>query len=162
MVPLPLNERIDSLKAGSIGAIALGVATGVFDLLNHWIHLHSWGSALVTAQSWFDQGLTLGFAIISGFLFGVTYRYILRDDPNPHLRTGAIAAFGLIRGFAQIDAGLLLQGNPATLAVLAGESMAMMAIAATGLYLRATKAVRSNKGQSCSCSWRKSIFKNGK
>ena len=82
---------------------------------------------------------TLLFAIISGFLFGVTYRYIRRDDPNPHLRTGAIAAFGLIRGLAQIDTGFLLNGNLCQMSLLAGESMVMITLATLSLDWAITK-----------------------
>jgi hypothetical protein len=39
----------------------------------------------------------------SGFLFGVTYRYIIRTDRNDHLNSGAVLAFGLVRGLAQVD-----------------------------------------------------------
>ncbi|NJN24092.1 MAG: hypothetical protein HC810_06495 [Acaryochloridaceae cyanobacterium RL_2_7] len=133
MAPLPLTERIASIKAGLIGAIAAGCAAILLDLLNSWIHHQVWGNSFILAQSAFESALTLAFAVISGFLFGVTYRYILRQDSNPHLRTGAIAAFGLIRGLGQIDAGVLLHGHPAAMALLAGESMMMIAIAASCL-----------------------------
>ena len=133
MAPLPLTERIASIKAGLLSAIAVGVVASCLAIFNYWMHLQAWGGSLLSAQSTFEHLLTLAFAVISGFLFGVTYRYIVRDDPNPHLRTGAIAAFGLIRGLAQIDAGVLLNGHPAAMALLAGESMVMMAIAASCL-----------------------------
>ncbi|NJN88715.1 MAG: hypothetical protein HC881_23575, partial [Leptolyngbyaceae cyanobacterium SL_7_1] len=42
-------------------------------------------------------------ALATGFLFGVSYRYIVRQDENSHLKSGAILAFGIIRGLAQID-----------------------------------------------------------
>jgi hypothetical protein len=48
------------------------------------------------------SGIILGF---SGFLFGVTYRYIIRVDTNPHLKTGGILVFGLVRGLTQIEVG---------------------------------------------------------
>jgi len=42
----------------------------------------------------------------SGFLFAVTYRYIVRGDRNSHLKSGAILAFACIRSFATIDRDL--------------------------------------------------------
>jgi hypothetical protein len=40
--------------------------------------------------------------LLSGFLFGVTYRYVVRQDANPQLKAGAILAFGFVRGLAQV------------------------------------------------------------
>jgi hypothetical protein len=62
-------------------------------------------------------------------LFGVTYRYIIRTDVNSHLKSGAVLAFGLVRGFAQVEVGLSLQGTLEALALLATESIVMFAIA---------------------------------
>ena len=45
---------------------------------------------------------------ISGFLFGVTYRYVIRDDRNSHLNDGAVLAFGLVRGLALVENSLIL------------------------------------------------------
>jgi len=42
----------------------------------------------------------IGFA---GFLFAVTYRYIVRRDHNFHLKSGAILAFTCIRSVTTID-----------------------------------------------------------
>lgn len=44
-----------------------------------------------------------GITLLSGFLFGVTYRYIIRQDTNSHLKSGAVMAFGLVRGLAQVE-----------------------------------------------------------
>jgi hypothetical protein len=113
-------ERVESLKAGLVGAVA---ATGVF-----WTGLaisrfcQSWFDA-VALQSWSDPsepfltglgdltsvppGFALlfqsGVALLSGFLFGVTYRYVIRNDRNSHLQSGAVLAFGLVRGLAEVD-----------------------------------------------------------
>lgn len=51
-----------------------------------------------------DGLLLVAIAQLSGFLFGVTYRYIVRQDNNPHLKAGAVGAFSLVRGLAQIEA----------------------------------------------------------
>lgn len=91
-------ERIESVKAGSLG----GIAAGTFD-----------GLTIAVARSMLPElsksllslGLETAIAIVGGFLFGVTYRYIIRTDRNDHLNSGAVLAFGLVRGLAQVDVG---------------------------------------------------------
>ncbi len=95
-------ERVESLKAGLVGAVS---ATGVF-----WV-----GVALTRLyQPWTDLSespeiinfallFQSGVALLSGFLFGVTYRYVVRNDRNSHLQSGAVLAFGLVRGLAEVD-----------------------------------------------------------
>ncbi len=48
--------------------------------------------------------VNLAAAIVSGFFFGVTYRYIVRQDDNLHLGSGAVGAFAFVRSLAQIEA----------------------------------------------------------
>jgi hypothetical protein len=124
-------ERIESLKSGIVGAIATTIAFLLF-----WV-----GTALLTPSleapwhSWVNLSADLAVwiggvgAIGSGFLFGVTYRYIIRTDVNSHLKSGAVLAFGLVRGFAQVEVGLSLQGTLEALVLLATESIMMFAIA---------------------------------
>lgn len=130
---LSFSDRIASIKAGLLSATSVGVTALVSEWLNDWVYRQPWGQSWVAHASFEQEMGAILLAIISGFLFGVTYRYIRREDPNPHLRTGAIAAFGLVRGLAQIDTGFLLQGNLGQMTLLAGESLVMMAIAALGL-----------------------------
>lgn len=93
-------ERIDSLKAGILGAFCAAIAHSLLVVV-HTLLLStptiSWLSA---------DGLWVihtAIALCSGFLFAVTYRYVVRQDTNPHLRSGAVLAFGLVRGLAQIE-----------------------------------------------------------
>ncbi|MEM9451575.1 MAG: hypothetical protein AAGA75_24000 [Cyanobacteria bacterium P01_E01_bin.6] len=125
------EERLESLKAGMIGAIALGIGFGLFSLLHLlWRQTPLASSGFVPGYGVGIEGLVSGaIAMVSGFLFGATYRYIIRTDDNPHLKSGAIGAFGLIRGLSQADMGLLLHENRWLLVLLLGESMAMVAIA---------------------------------
>lgn len=122
-------ERIESLKAGILAAFSLAIAYGVVTLSN-----------LVLAKQFpvpigleISTGINLLFsgaiACLSGFLFGVTYRYIIREDKNSHLQDGAVLAFGLVRGLAQVDAGLTFYHNWWTFGVLAIESILLFAIA---------------------------------
>ncbi|MEO1522047.1 MAG: hypothetical protein AAFU78_14880 [Cyanobacteria bacterium J06633_2] len=125
------KDRIESLKAGVIGAIALGLAFAGLSLLHVlWRHTPLATLGFIPIYGIGLEGLISGaIALVSGFLFGVTYRYIVRTDDNPHLKAGAVGAFGLVRGLSQVDIGLLLHGNRWLLLLLVGESMAMMAIA---------------------------------
>ena len=89
-------ERIESVKAGSLGGIAAGISYGLMLTIDRFL-LHEYSSSFVTL------GLAVSIAIVSGFLFGVTYRYIIRTDRNNHLNSGAVLAFGLVRGLAQVN-----------------------------------------------------------
>lgn len=121
-------ERIESLKAGivsaAVGTTVFGVitvvcisavnaigssnqelATGEFisrelnDLLVVNLNLAVHPDIVV-------QG---GIAALSSFLFGVTYRYVVRSDQNLQLQAGAVLAFGLVRGLAQISSTWMSQ-----------------------------------------------------
>ncbi|MBD3882489.1 hypothetical protein IFO70_12030 [Phormidium tenue FACHB-886] len=114
-------ERIESVKAGSLGATATTIAFVCF--------------ALVPVQPIAVPLLLIrgAIALVTGFLFGVTYRYIVRQDNNSHLRQGAVLAFGLVRGLAQVEGATLAQPLPAGVAVV--ESVGMIAIAAFGIEM---------------------------
>lgn len=90
-----ITERIESLKSGLTGA---ATATGVFGLAaagRCWLNMAPVGLPSLAVQT--------AIALFSGFLFGVTYRYVIRDDRNSHLQSGAVLAFGLVRGLAPIQ-----------------------------------------------------------
>jgi hypothetical protein len=91
-------ERIESVKAGSLSGITAGIAYGTIDSLDRWL-LGGYSPTLI------GLGLEVAIAISTGFLFGVTYRYIIRTDRNSHLNSGAVLAFGLVRGLARVDVG---------------------------------------------------------
>ncbi|MBD2459729.1 hypothetical protein H6G89_01615 [Oscillatoria sp. FACHB-1407] len=92
------TERIESLKAGIVGAIATGLAAFASALILPLFQEASWGLSI--QLSTLLQG---AIALATGLLFGVSYRYIVRQDNNPQLKAGAVLAFGVIRGLAQID-----------------------------------------------------------
>jgi hypothetical protein len=106
---LSVADRIESFKAGFLGAIASVFAFFAIAIL-HYV-LHPFLQNLLTVQliSSFELGnpftllIKLGMIGFSGFLFAVTYRYIVRRDRNSHLKSGAILAFACIRSFATID-----------------------------------------------------------
>jgi hypothetical protein len=100
-----MAERLESLKAGVIGSISLGLAFLSTSLINvlwldKYFHLVGYNTISIVNLHMLLSGVIAGF---SGFLFGVTYRYIIRVDTNPHLKTGGIWAFGLVRGLTQIE-----------------------------------------------------------
>lgn len=124
-------ERIESLKAGTLAALSVCLSFGAFTLANHYVlaerfsSLASWQTPVIDANLLISGAI----ALMAGFLFGVTYRYVIRGDRNPHLKSGAVLAFGLVRGLAQVDVGLSLQGTIWPFAVMAVESILLFAIA---------------------------------
>ena len=125
------QERLESLKAGGLsGAVAAAVALGL-TLLN--TLLGQGPAALIPVN--------LGAAAISGALFGVTYRYIVRQDGNPQLAAGAVGAFGLVRGLAQLEVRLSQPPIPPVwwLALTLVESLLLFALIKTLLQVALTR-----------------------
>lgn len=126
-----MTERLESLKAGTLGSLSLGVMFLITTLINslwlsrYWSILNYQSIDFVNLQVLLS-GVIAGF---SGFLFGVTYRYIIRDDTNPHLKTGAVWAFGLVRGLTQIELGWNDTEVIFPCLIMAGESILWFAFA---------------------------------
>ena len=97
-----VTERIESIKAGIVGAGAFTIAELIVIVARSLISLvqTSSTSGMIIDYSWLVQ---LAIGAVSGFLFGVTYRYIVRGDRNSHLNDGAVLAFGLVRGLALVE-----------------------------------------------------------
>lgn len=123
------TERLESIKAALVGAIATGTAFGGLALANVFLGL---------ALTPWSVGLSGAIAAASGALFGLTYRYVIRQDPNPHLRSGVVLAFGLVRAMALADGELvrhlvlplgLNMYEVAQVGVLGLESLMLFAIA---------------------------------
>jgi hypothetical protein len=125
-------ERLESLKAGIIGASCLAFTFMITSLINQVIFKYLETYTTYDVKLSFHWLLSLAIASFSGFLFGVTYRYIIRSDTNLQLKAGGILAFGLVRGLTQVDTGLNT-GNFLPLAVLAMESILYFAV--TGFFL---------------------------
>jgi hypothetical protein len=123
-------ERIESLKAGAFSAVATSFCFGLTIVIHQTFALVNLpvANAQPFVASW---GWVVSWAIaaLSGFLFGVTYRYIIRQDQNPHLKTGAVMAFGLVRGLAQTDLGLSIGSSWLPLALGVPESILLFAVA---------------------------------
>jgi len=115
---ITLKERIESLKAGGIAGTAFGITYGLSVLANQALGLNS-----------AETLIKLAIALLSGFLFGVTYRYIIRTDSNSHLKEGAILAFGLVRGGGLAEMTDPLLDNGVFLAIVLLEGLIGFAIA---------------------------------
>ncbi|OYQ63647.1 hypothetical protein B9G53_16195 [Pseudanabaena sp. SR411] len=105
---LSVADRIESFKAGFLGAIASVFAFFAIALLHHFLQ-NFLSVQLISSfelSSPFILLIKLGMIGFSGFLFAVTYRYIVRRDRNSHLKSGAILAFACIRSFGAIDRDL--------------------------------------------------------
>ncbi len=134
-----MTEKIESLKAGICGGLALFLAFGVLTWVNHLL-LTPYFSVLARlniVQIDFTLLISGAIAAISGFLFGITYRYVIhQDDQNTHLQSGVVLAFGLVRGLAQVDMGLNNYWPDLwPLVVLGLESIFLFAIARVQLDL---------------------------
>jgi hypothetical protein len=90
--------------------------------------------------------IALGGVAASALLFGVVYRYALRDDlGNAQLKAGVVGAFGLVRGIGQASEIVALSSanlrelpppEALGLAALAmGESMLLFGFASVALEL---------------------------
>ncbi len=127
-----MAERVESLKAGIISGLSFSlvfILASIFDdfLLNEYFsELYDVSIITVTLQ----RSISAGIAGFSGFLFGATYRYIIREDENPHLKSGGVLAFGLVRGLAQVDIGLNFSSSVFPFVLFTLESIAEFAITA--------------------------------
>ncbi len=130
-------ERIESLKAGALAGFSALLTFGVILAANSFILAPGFellASLQIEAWGW-EVGFRGAIALISGFLFGATYRYIVRDDRNPQLKAGAVLAFGLVRAFGQIDVGLSAEKMPAILWPLAIASIESMILFVVGGFI---------------------------
>ncbi|MEH1775756.1 MAG: hypothetical protein V7K64_19760 [Nostoc sp.] len=132
--PQLIAERIESLKAGIIGGLSVCFAFAIANLLNTLV-LAKYFQTLASLHSDVNWHLLVSGAIatFTGFLFGVTYRYIIRSDQNPQLKAGGVLAFGLVRGLTQIELGWNSDSTIWPFLVLATESLLWFVLAAIAL-----------------------------
>ncbi len=96
--------RLESIKAGLLGALAVGLVEMALIGVSLLPHASAITFPLALPHSLWAYLVNLAVALCSGFFFGVTYRYIVRQDDNLHLGSGAVGAFALTRSLAQIEA----------------------------------------------------------
>lgn len=131
-------ERIESLKAGVLGAGAIAPLVLILLLISQFL------------RAFGDPGLfpncfsnSYPFAVVHylevalcGFLFGVTYRYTVRQDiGNFQLKTGTVMAFTLVRGLGLGDIAWQEGNSWVRLSAWLGEGVLLFAIAAFMLNL---------------------------
>lgn len=118
-------DRLNSLKAAGLAGFTAIVMAAVLWLVHP------------TAPGW---PVCLAIAAVSGSLFGITYRYAVRQDPNPQIKAGVVFAFGLVRGLALgQQAGFLWPALLWLTMVACGESLVLFggaAIALEGVHQR--------------------------
>lgn len=134
------QERIESVKVGVVAALAFVVADLMFIFFDILI-LARQLELLAELPIDIDIQLLLRVAIAwaSGFLFGVTYRYVIRDDENPHLKDGAVLAFGIVRGLALLEGTGTISDRFWSSAILGVEGIVCFAIARSILDLALQK-----------------------
>ena len=101
-MPSLVTERIESIKGGITAAVAFAIVDLGIVLVNTFTSGVS-NFNLIPVYSLEDWLVRAIIAVSTGFLFGVTYRYIIRSDKNSHLQDGAVLAFGLVRGLALVE-----------------------------------------------------------
>ena len=145
-MPSLVTERIESVKAGIVGAGGFAIAELVVFLARSLIIAPVVEPDWATSAWNFEWLLQLAIGIVSGFLFGVTYRYIIRDDHNSHLNDGAVLAFGLVRGLALVEGNFNLAAL-LSLIILVMQSIICFAIARLILDLAISrKLIKPFKG----------------
>lgn len=132
------TERLESLKAGIIAGLSTGLMFVVLAFLlpqNDPFRIEPWL-------------ISLAIAGLSGFLFGVTFRYAIRNDDNPQLKLGVVFAFGLVRGLAEVDGRLNDLTDIFPHLIIGGESLLLFGVA--GIVLN--KAIQQGWVKSFSSS----------
>jgi hypothetical protein len=122
-------ERKESIKSGSCGAVATGLGYAFVAPSISWCARS--GLSIPLHPFDFDLNFLVQVAIAAtgGFLFGMTYRYIIRTDRNHHLKSGAVLAFGLVRGLARVQVTRLELVEMVINGVMVLESLLVFAIA---------------------------------
>lgn len=119
---LSWEERVESLKAGVLSAASVMLVFPLIALFNDFL-------ASQYSSPVMNYWVSGAIAIFAGFLFGVTYRYIVREDQNSHLKSGAVLAFGLVRGLAQVEMSIAAQSDWVPIVSYAIESVVLFTVA---------------------------------
>jgi hypothetical protein len=131
-----MPERVESVKAATLGGLSIFALFVITTLINNLLLVQYFAllNPLRVDIHDYRSLISAGIASLCGFLFGVTYRYIIRTDNNPQLKAGGVMAFGLIRGLTQIEIGSYTD-NLFPFVVLAGESILYFGVAALVLNI---------------------------
>jgi hypothetical protein len=130
-------DRMESLKGAVVAGFAAGgVATAL--LLAHRVAAVGWGGAIQTLTAGLlgsSFWISAAIAGLSGGLFGITYRYAVRQETNLQLKAGVVLAFSLVRGLALVNgaAAICAWGWPWAVAI--AENLLIFGSAALSLEL---------------------------
>ncbi|WP_155523546.1 hypothetical protein [Nodosilinea nodulosa] len=129
------EDRVESLKAAVLAGITAGMMAAVL-LLAHRLPSLGFRTALASIAAGLSGStfwVSAAIAGLSGGLFGITYRYAVRQDENFQLKAGVVLAFSLVRGLALVNvaAAVSLRGWPFAAAI--AESLLLFAAAAAVL-----------------------------
>ncbi|PSN14466.1 hypothetical protein C7293_11625 [filamentous cyanobacterium CCT1] len=135
--PFTDEDRIESLKGAVLAGAAAGIVAALL-LLAHRVPSLGWRATLASVASGLSGStfwVSAAIAGLSGGLFGITYRYAVRQDENSQLKAGVVLAFSLVRGLALVNvaAAVSLRGWPFTVAI--AESLLIFAAAAVVLEM---------------------------
>ncbi len=108
-------ERLESIKSGILGAIAFTLIYLTWGLIQSFLGFN--------LDNWLDLLIKGTISLITGALFGITYRYIIQGEDNSHLRDGAVLAFGLVRGLVPLEFNAELISNIIELSLILGENL---------------------------------------
>lgn len=134
--PSIADMRIASIKAGLIGAGGVAIAASLV-----WIIAITLALPFLAPTSVIEWLINIAVAFTCGFFFGVTYRYIVRQDDNLHLGSGAVGAFAFVRALAQIEAAWSDTFTPLFWLLLTGESFLWFAVARYALDWAITRKI---------------------
>lgn len=125
-------DRVESGKAAA--AAMVGGAAAALPIL------------LVQAEPGLSGALTLAASLATCALFGVTYRYAVRDDVgDSHLRGGVVAAFGLVRALGGADILQATSDNPFAPEVVGPAALyALQSVVVVGFAAAAVEAALTN------------------
>ncbi|MEO1636733.1 MAG: hypothetical protein AAFS04_16815 [Cyanobacteria bacterium J06631_9] len=118
------QARMESIKSGLVSAGVVGVVSA-FSMGCAFLI----GLPLPLPTSLLGGLVNIAVAIASGFFFGVTYRYIVRQDDNLHLGGGAVGAFAFVRSLAQVEILWDDTFAPLTWILITGESFLWFVVA---------------------------------
>jgi len=117
------TERVETAKAGAAAAVG-GAASSLPLIL----------SSISTTPTALGALFSLGGAGASAFLFGLVYRYALRQDlSNTQLKGGVVAAFGLVRGIGQASQIIFAALKDSTNVENGGEIIDTLGLAAAAM-----------------------------
>jgi hypothetical protein len=108
-------ERLESIKAGILGAIAFTVSYFILE----GIRVNLAFNMEYNPNLW----IKLPISLLTGALFAITYRYIIQGTDNSHLQEGAVFAFGLVRGLVPLEFTSDILNHWGELSLILGENL---------------------------------------